>query len=156
MLICLPKINFISDYFLEIVHVKESCNLICKQHFGLQIENQNTARCGTGGRISITLLVFISNYLEKLMVKLFKKTEKPSIEHSYLLKLVVFVLPNHAIVRIGVSPPPPQKYHPAPFLFWPRPSHKPTNFSSPFSQFPLNIGFSWNPVKIQFFSKPLY
>ena len=61
------------------------------------------------------------------MIKLFKKTEKPSIEHSYLLKLVVFVLPNHVIVRIGVSLPTPQKYPPPPFLFLPRPSHKPTN-----------------------------
>ena len=46
------------------------------------------------------------------MIKLFKKTEKPSIEHSYLLKLVVFVLPNHVIVRIGVSLSTPQKYPP--------------------------------------------
>ena len=58
--------------------------------------------------------------------KTFQENRKPSIEHSYLLKLVVFVLPNHVIVRIGVSLPTPQKY-PPPFLFLPRPSHKPTN-----------------------------
>ena len=54
------------------------------------------------------------------MIKLFKKTEKPSIEHSYLLKLVVFVLPNHVIVRIGVSPPPPPKNPPPPPPHWHR------------------------------------
>ena len=51
------------------------------------------------------------------MIKLFKKTEKPSIEHSYLLKLGVFVLPNHVIVRIGVSLPTPQK-SPPPLSFF--------------------------------------
>ena len=32
--ICMPKINFIIQCFLEILHFKESCNLIGQQHFG--------------------------------------------------------------------------------------------------------------------------
>ena len=77
------------------------------------------------------------------MIKLFKKTEKPSIEHSYLLKLVVFVLPNHVIVRIGVSLPTPQKYPPpSPFFFCQGPLINLQTDQAPFSQFPLNIGFS--------------
>ena len=34
MLICMPKINFINHFFLEILHFKESFNLIGWHHFG--------------------------------------------------------------------------------------------------------------------------
>ena len=34
MFICIPKINFIIHFFLEILHFKESCNLIGWQNFG--------------------------------------------------------------------------------------------------------------------------
>ena len=34
MFICRPKINFIICFFLEILHFKESCNLIDQQYFG--------------------------------------------------------------------------------------------------------------------------
>ena len=34
MFICKPKIDFIIHFFLEILHFKESCNLIGWQHFG--------------------------------------------------------------------------------------------------------------------------
>ena len=32
MFICMPKINFIIHFFLEILHFKESCNLIDRHH----------------------------------------------------------------------------------------------------------------------------
>ena len=35
------KINFITHFFLEILHFKESCSLIEQEHFGPQLENQN-------------------------------------------------------------------------------------------------------------------
>ena len=35
MFICMPKINFIIHFFLEIFHFRESCNLIHQEHFGL-------------------------------------------------------------------------------------------------------------------------
>ena len=44
----IPKINFIVHFFLEILYFKKSCNLIGRQHFGSQFENQNFARYGTG------------------------------------------------------------------------------------------------------------
>ena len=34
MFICMPRINFIICFFLEILHFKESCNLIDQQYFG--------------------------------------------------------------------------------------------------------------------------
>ena len=34
LFLCMPKINFIIDFFLEILHFKESCNSISQQHFG--------------------------------------------------------------------------------------------------------------------------
>ena len=33
MFLCMPKINFISYFFLEILYFKESCNMIGQQHF---------------------------------------------------------------------------------------------------------------------------
>ena len=52
MFICMTKINFIVHFFLEILHFKESCNLIDWQYFGPWLENQNFARHGIGGEIS--------------------------------------------------------------------------------------------------------
>ena len=34
MFICMPKIHFIICFFLDILHFKESCNLIDQQYFG--------------------------------------------------------------------------------------------------------------------------
>ena len=77
MFICMPKINFIIHFFLEIIHFKESCNLIGQQHFGPYLENQKFARYGICGEISITILVFISDYFqEKLTSKFFEKLKK--------------------------------------------------------------------------------
>ena len=38
---------------------KKFGDLIGQQHFGSSLENKNFARYGTGGEISITILVFI-------------------------------------------------------------------------------------------------
>ena len=35
MFICMPKMNLIIDFLLEILHFKESCNLIVQHYFGL-------------------------------------------------------------------------------------------------------------------------
>ena len=69
MFICMLKIKFIIHFF-EIEHLKESCNLIGRQHFGPQLENQNFARYGIGGKISITILLFtLDHFQEKLITK---------------------------------------------------------------------------------------
>ena len=75
--ICMAKINFIIHFFLEILHFKESCNMIGQQHFGPWVENQNFARSGIGGEVSITVLVFSLDYFrKKLIPKIFKKSKK--------------------------------------------------------------------------------
>ena len=78
MFIYIPKIHFIIHFFLEILHFKESCNLIGWQHFGPQLQNQNFARYGIGREISTTILLSILDYFqEKLRTKYFKKSKKP-------------------------------------------------------------------------------
>ena len=78
MFICMPKINFIVHFFLEILHFKESCNLIDWQHFGPWLENQNFVRHAIDGKIITTIIVSILDYfLEKLMTKCFKKSKNP-------------------------------------------------------------------------------
>ena len=78
MFICIPKINFIIQFFLEILHSKESCNLIGWQHFGPKHKNlENFARCGIGAEITIAILVFILNYFkEKRKTKFSTKSKK--------------------------------------------------------------------------------
>ena len=66
--ICMPKINFIIHFFLEIWSFKESSNLSGWQHFGLQLENQNFARYGITGEISITISVLILDYLQEKLI----------------------------------------------------------------------------------------
>ena len=61
MFIYIAKILLIIHFFLEILHFKESCNLIGQQDFDLKLENQNFARYGTGDEISI--LDFTLDYL---------------------------------------------------------------------------------------------
>ena len=58
MFICMPKINFIIHFILEILHLKQSCNLIGQQRFSPQLENQNFARYRICAKISTTILVF--------------------------------------------------------------------------------------------------
>ena len=66
----MPKINFIINFFFEILYFEESRNLIGSQHFGSYLENQNFARYGTGCEISTAILVSILDYFqEKLMTK---------------------------------------------------------------------------------------
>ena len=69
--------NFIIHFFLEILHFKESLDLISQQHFGPKLENQNFARYRIGGKISIIILLLILNYFQaKLIKKFFKKFKK--------------------------------------------------------------------------------
>ena len=73
--ICMQKISFAIHFFLTILHFKESCNLIGRQHFGPKLETQNYARCF--GEISITILIFIIDYIrEKLTWQNFSKNQK--------------------------------------------------------------------------------
>ena len=53
------KTNFIIYFFFEILHFKDSFNLIGQQHFGPQFENLNFARYAIDNEILITILVFI-------------------------------------------------------------------------------------------------
>ena len=39
-----PKINLISQFFLDILNFKESCNLIDQEHFGPYLQNKKFAR----------------------------------------------------------------------------------------------------------------
>ena len=65
--------NFMIHFFLEIWHLIESCNLIGWQ----QLKNHNSARYGTGGEISVTILVFIlGHFQETLMTQFSKKPKK--------------------------------------------------------------------------------
>ena len=57
-LICKPKTNFITPSFLEILHFKESSNLIGQQHFQPKQEDQDFARYEIVDKILI-ILVFI-------------------------------------------------------------------------------------------------
>ena len=75
MFIFMQKINFIIHFFLTILRFKESCNLIGWQHLGPWVETQNYA--GYVGEISITILVFITDYFqEKLTWQNFPKNPK--------------------------------------------------------------------------------
>ena len=60
----MSKINFIIGFFLEILHFKESCNLIGQQYFDPQLEKQNFARYENSGEISMAVLVFISHHFK--------------------------------------------------------------------------------------------
>ena len=81
MFIWIPKINFIIHFFFEILHFKESCNLIGWQLFGPLLDNQNFSRYGIASEISTTILISILDYLqEKLMTPFFKKSKKPYFE----------------------------------------------------------------------------
>ena len=78
MFTCMTKMNVFTHFFLEILHFKEFCNLIGKQHFGTKLKNQNFVRYGIGVEISITTLFFVLDYIhEKLMTKFFKNSRKP-------------------------------------------------------------------------------
>ena len=78
MFIWMQKINFMINFFLTILHFKESCNLVGLQHFGSYVDTQNYARYV--GELSITILVFIIDYFqEKLTWQIFLKNPKSPI-----------------------------------------------------------------------------
>ena len=64
----MQKIKFIPHLFLEILHVRESCNLIGQQHF------VNRLRTGTdkGLRQNINNMFHSTLFKEKMMTKSFK------------------------------------------------------------------------------------
>ena len=62
----MPKIHFIVRYFIEVLHFKESYNLIDQQYFSRKLENQSFVTYGTGSEITITISVFtLNNFQEK-------------------------------------------------------------------------------------------
>lgn len=74
MFICIPKITSITFFFLEILHFKETCNLIVQPHFDLWFEKHNFASYGSSVEISITILLFtLYHFKEKLMIQFLKK-----------------------------------------------------------------------------------
>ena len=75
MFICLQKTNLISQSFWQILHFKESCNLIGQEHFVQYFgQNKHFARhgvCNEKSRIKRTLI--LHSFLEKKMKKFSKK-----------------------------------------------------------------------------------
>ena len=77
MFISMPIIYFLTCFFSEILHLKESCNLIGWQLFGPDSILAHFVKYWIGGGLSTTILVSILDYFqEKLMTKFFKKSQK--------------------------------------------------------------------------------
>ena len=72
----LQKIKFIPPFFLEILHSEESYHLISQKYFSQHIENQNFARYGVCGEISVTISFFILDYFQEKLITNFSKTQK--------------------------------------------------------------------------------
>ena len=76
----MTKMNVFTHFFLEILHFKEFCNLIGKQHFGPKLKNQNFVRYGIGVEISITTLFLTTTitrlYPRKTNDKISQKSQK--------------------------------------------------------------------------------
>ena len=73
--IYMPKINFIHIY-LDILHFKESCNLIGRKHLGPYLKNQNFSRYETRGEISITISFRFRLFPVKTCDKISQKMQK--------------------------------------------------------------------------------
>ena len=52
MFIHKQKINLIPQFFLEILHFKESCSLTGQEHFGFLLQNKNFVRYEVGSETS--------------------------------------------------------------------------------------------------------
>ena len=77
MFLCVQKINFIIHFFLTMLYLKESCNLIGQQHFGLKIDLRPKNYARYVGEVSITIIVFVIDYFqEKLTWQNFSKNHK--------------------------------------------------------------------------------
>ena len=72
MFICMQKTNFIIHFFLEILHFKESCNLIGWQHRELEFCQIWDWWWNISNKISFQFRFFP----RKLMTKFFKKSKK--------------------------------------------------------------------------------
>ena len=65
------------QFFLTILHLKESCNLIGQQHFGLKIDLRPKNYARYVSEVSITIIVFVIDYFqEKLTWQNFSKNPK--------------------------------------------------------------------------------
>ena len=93
----MPKTTII-HFFLEILYLKESCNLIFQQHLGLQLENLNFARYTIGGKISITILV-----IGKTNTKFFKISKKNILGQFWVLVAQVYTKMNFPGKKGSVS-----------------------------------------------------
>ena len=77
MFLCMQKINFIIHFFLTMLYLKESCNLIGQQHFGLKIDLRPKNYARYVREVSITIIVFVIDYFqEKLTWQNFSKNPK--------------------------------------------------------------------------------
>ena len=72
----LQKIKFIPPFFPEILHSEESYHLISQKYFSQHIENQNFARYGVCGEISVTISFFILDYFQEKLITNFSKMQK--------------------------------------------------------------------------------
>ena len=83
MLICIPKINFITHFFLKILHFKESFSILAHKW------RTRICQIWAGSEISITILVFILDYFqEKTNDKIFQKNpQKPILGPFWVLFL---------------------------------------------------------------------
>ena len=66
----MQKLNFISHFFPEILHLK-SYHLIGQKCFGQYIGNQNFARYGVCGEIPLTIWFSISDYFKEKLMSIF-------------------------------------------------------------------------------------
>ena len=76
----MSKMNLIIHFFLEILHFKESFNLIiADSKFRPKLKNQDFSRYGIGSKISIIIPVFILDYFQEKLItnkKIFQKVQK--------------------------------------------------------------------------------
>ena len=80
MFICMPKIRFIIYFFLEIIHFKESCNLIGRHHFDTQNWRTRIFEIWDWWwNISNNISFQFTLFPKKLMTKVFKKSQKKPI-----------------------------------------------------------------------------
>ena len=75
MFICMPKILFITHFFIEILHFKESCKLIGWLHFSLTQEPTFWHIWDWWWNINNNIFI-LDCFQEKLISKFFKKKKK--------------------------------------------------------------------------------
>ena len=77
MFICMSKINFSIHFFLETLSFKESCNLICWQNFGPQLEYSEIFQIWDWPQnINNNISFHFRSFPKKSNVKVFQKMQK--------------------------------------------------------------------------------